>query len=747
MRSMPTIATMLFFCAAAPLSAQGLADAYRDAEAREMVRLARERRLLTDTRIREYRTTAMERVSVGLDAGLVEKLVYRRETASRIHWTHDTVRIDLLGAREVVPLMARNVQVPNGLAGSMPALAFDPVNSEMVLRLDSTDIRHPLAADSEEHYRFSSGDSTVISLPDGRKVRLRELRIEPRRRDRELMTGSFWLDRETHAVVQAYFRLARPWSSDDDGGRIPFVGELRAELDYIAVEYGLWDLRWWLPRTVAARGVASAGRFRAPVEFNRTYRNYEVVGDTAAAPPGPGVVSALDVPTCRPRTSFTIGVNLGSGDGSDADVRADSALARAQVRRQQVRDSMYAEPNRLNADSLGVADWKAVGCDRVFIVQRAEGARLLESPYLPGSIYGDDTPAAVPSELEAIARRVRDLPMPPWMWEAPRLQLPWNGGDLFRYNRVEGASVGGRLLASAGRFTATVEARLATAPMEPYGALGLRHDSRLFRTTVRGYHDLNVASIANQPFGFASTAAALILGRDDNDYFRATGAEFTLAPAPTRAQWYEIRLFGEAQRPVAQETDFSLFHSLGGDDDFRPNLAAARADQFGAALRLRTAGRVPGTRLRWGTELSVLGESGDFDLGHGAVTVRGDAPLGRFALGVEATAGGSTGDLTPQRGWQLGGVSSLRGYGGAALRGESFWRGRLELGTGLPLVRLSGFMDVGWAGERDAFAAGRPLRSAGFGLGVLDGLVRLDFARALDRHRSWRLHLHTTGVL
>src|SRR5690606_9841154 len=98
-------------------------------------------------------------------------------------------------------------------------LAFDPGDPQMLLRVDTTAIRHPLAEGGEAHYRFASGDTTVIRLPDGRTVRLRELRILPRRRDPQLIRGSFWLDAETHAVVQAYFRLARAFDADQPSER------------------------------------------------------------------------------------------------------------------------------------------------------------------------------------------------------------------------------------------------------------------------------------------------------------------------------------------------------------------------------------------------------------------------------------------------------------------------------------------------------------------------------------------------
>lgn len=136
-------------------AAQRPADAYLDEDAHELVRLAR----------------------------------VRRST------------VELLGAREVAPPIKAEAQVPFEIDEYVPHLAFDPGNPEVLVRFDTTVVRHPLLEGSEAHYRFESGDTTAIRLPDGSSVRLRELRVLPRRRDPHLVNGSFWLETETHAVV------------------------------------------------------------------------------------------------------------------------------------------------------------------------------------------------------------------------------------------------------------------------------------------------------------------------------------------------------------------------------------------------------------------------------------------------------------------------------------------------------------------------------------------------------------------
>jgi hypothetical protein len=55
---------------------------------------------------------------------------------------------------------------------------------------------------------------------------------------------------------------------------------------------------------------------------------------------------------------------------------------------------------------------------------------------------------------------------------------------------------------------------------------------------------------------------------------------------------------------------------------------------------------------------------------------------------------------------------------------------------------------VGWAGPREEFSLNvAPLWSVGTGVSVLDGLVRIDLARALRRPTGWRLEIYMDGAL
>jgi hypothetical protein len=69
---------------------------------------------------------------------------------------------------------------------------------------------------------------------------------------------------------------------------------------------------------------------------------------------------------------------------------------------------------------------------------------------------------------------------------------------------------------------------------------------------------------------------------------------------------------------------------------------------------------------------------------------------------------------------------------------------RLEVGIGPPLIRGVGFGDLGWAGERGSMRRGS---SAGFGISIMEGVLRLDFAKVLDGGEGVKFYLSGNGLL
>lgn len=724
MRSAAVLALLL---CALPAAAQD--DAYRDPRARELVKLARARRAVVDTRITGYQVTARERISARMSVMGLEKLLFRRETASRIDWSRDTVRVEVIGAREVMPPVRAGAQrmSPDNIASAAMVIAFDPADPEMLLRFDSTVIRNPLAAGSEAHYRYSSGDSLSIRLPNGRGVRILELRIAARRADPHLINGSFWLDSGTYAVVRAGFRQSRPYSSTQAGVSVA-IPEAGAELDYVAIDYGLWDRRWWLPRSVAARGVAHFSGRRFPLSYERTYEGYRVTGDTLAAAPtrqsAPEGVAATP-PRCRRQIKGSITV----GDGVQSDSSWEAAWDR-QMARMAARDTA-------KGDSAA-----APTCTQAFVMSRAPGTDLVGGPAFSAGIYDEKEGAVSEQELRTLTDLVRDLPGTPWSIGRPGVRLL--SPELIRFNRVEGLSLGARASLPLGPAELRGELRAGTT-----GEIGARlagsHSTAALRTEVAAYRGLEAVAVASQPFSLASSASALLLGRDENDYFRATGAELRLSPAATRSQRWDLRLFAEHQQGVRARTDASLRGTLDDGFDARENVAAERLGQAGATFRLRASRGDDPSRLRTRAELELHGETGGATFGRPLLRLGAEGPIGgRVGCGLSLAGGTGFGDVPVQRLWQIGGATTVRGHDAASLRGESLWLARAEVNRGAPFMRLSLFGDAGWAGDSAELWEARPLRGVGLGVSLLDNLVRVDLARGLGGG-GFRLHLRMGG--
>ena len=241
---------------------------------------------------------------------------------------------------------------------------------------------------------------------------------------------------------------------------------------------------------------------------------------------------------------------------------------------------------------------------------------------------------------------------------------------------------------------------------------------------------------------------ALFFGRDDADYYRSLGAELRAEPNGAASRWYSARLFVQREKAAEKETDFSFRHVFNNDHDFRPNLVAAKGTEYGGELTLRGNHGLNPEGFRFGGELYSHGAAGDHDFARAAVTLRASIPLpGAFSGAVEG-ATGLTSRLAPvQHVWYMGGTNSLRGYDAGVLAGETFWRGRAEIGYGLPAVRLVGFSDVAWAGARDEYSKGKPLMSVGAGASFLDGILRFDVARGLREPKGWTAMLYFDAAL
>ncbi len=700
-------------------------NVYADSAARLLVQKARERRQIADVSVERYKALSKERISMGLRGIRRDRLMYRREVAGRVEWTREGQgRIEVLGAREMVPVAMKGMKVPDDLIGFMPHLAYDPADNQMLLGWDDDSfLRHPLAPDAESHYRYRAGSRTTIQLQDGRTVRLVELEIIPQRSDPHLISGSFWLDAETHAVVQAAFRLARKIDilrdlddDDPDEDDVPgFLRNMTAELDYVTIDYGLYDLHWWMPRLIAFEGVVRIGPFRLPLLYERSYSEYEIEG----------VEQTVAIPI-------------------EEMMRRDSVRMAQQER---CEGGMSVTVGNEKSDTTPKRKLEGT-CGRWTIVMPADTNALLHSELLPADAYSRDEELLTEADLKQLKDRLEGLERAPTLLAAPELQYSLFDAGMLRYNRIEGLSVGTRGSADFGTYIVSGSARIGVADLEPNFRLAIEKPGQSMTLSVAAYRQLNGTDPLRSPFTFGNSLASLLFGRDEADFYRALGVELRGDPAGVAGGSYWWRIYAQRERSAEVETDFSVRRLFDNDYSFSPNIVADDNNALGAEGVLRFNRGLDPTGFHFGAELYGNASSGTFDFGRAALTLRFGIPLpGPFDMATEYAAGTSVDSLPIQHNWYIGGVGTLRGYDAGVLTGESFWRGRAEIGYGLPAVRLVGFSDVGWAGPRDSFSKGKPLLSVGAGISVLDGILRLDVARGLREPKGWAASLYFDAAL
>lgn len=704
----PTLLLALSLGSAAGAQATGdPGDAFVDAAARTAVERARERMGVVDRSIRGYRVLARERISVGMTVGRAERVVHREETVARVRWLRDGPgEVHVLAARETSPALSGRVRVPGDLRRDAPGLAFDPSGWAALGRFSVSDSTpHPLAPGSEAHYRYRSGDTTSIRLAGGRTVRLVELRLLPRRAAFELFTGSLWLDAETHDLVRAVIRPSRPFSlsrdaPDEDVEDVPApLRDMTADAPFITLEYALWEGRFWLPRVMAFEGVGGVGAMvGGKIRFERTYEGYEVTASEAADP-----------------------TPLGSAG---------------------------TEPARCTKESGKECVCGGGRCGAWTVHVPADTASLLSSPELAPSIFAAGESLLDDREMKEIERLLEGALGPLGGAGRPEVQWAVAEPELLRYNRVEGLSVGARASVDLQRAVADATARLGVADLDPGLEVGLTRAAIRRTDRVALYRRLEAVRPESYALGFGSSVSALLLGRDDGEYFRAMGAEVLSAGAARSRGGLSWRLFAERQSAAGKGTDWSVPRLFGAENGFRENITAETASQVGGALGFRSAESADPLGLRWGAEVGVEGSTGTFSFAQPSATVRirGGGAAGVVGL-LEAAAGTTIGTAPVQSLWYLGGPATVRGYGEVKASGDSYWRARGEVATAAPGARLALFSDAGWAGARDAVSVDPTLLSAGVGASFLDGLLRIDLSRALRGEGGWRLDLYLDGGL
>ena len=741
-----------------PVTAQHVATAFRTPLARTLLERARLARMKQDSTLRAYEATAYLRISAGLGFSKIgrDRLLFRHENVTNVSWNRDVgAWIDVKGARTALPIIpdegqkeaAEDVVDDSDIfmvpwyPGQEPLFAFN--SSVTQAQVDDRELVHPLAEGAEAYYTYIAGDSMSFRLPDGTVVRLRELRVRPREPKWNVAVGSLWFDLASGQLVRAAYRLAEPldiWAmvkeedpEDYDDIPIwvrPMISPMRAQVSAIAVEYGLYQGQFWLPRQRLAEGHAQVSFMRVPFRFEQSYR-YGSVDQVVPLPE----IQVASLP--EPPDSL-----------SEAEV---------EVWRESVRE-VRRDKRRAEADSVRRGLKEGVGCDSTgmrLVTRRDRDANLrvavripcnvetlASSPELPESIYDDGEEIFGSTERDALIKEALAMGAQPPMSIGSVPPRVYYGLEYTRFNRVEGLSTGALVEQTlGGGYTARLLARIGYADLEPNVELGLSRTNLTRTLTVRGYNRLVAANDWGNPLAFGSSLSAVLFGRDEGFYYRATGAELEwVRERPTGAR-FAWKLFAEQQRTADKELDRALGPA------FIANIDARKGGYAGLASRFTHTKGLDPNGFRLFTDARVEGAVSDSSsavYGRGALDVTMTQGLGRVAAALTMSGGSSVGPLPAQRRWFLGGAHTVRGQrADTSITGDAYWLGRLEVGTAVQGFRPVIFGDIGWTGSRERWQdVGRPMSGAGVGASAFDGLIRLDLARGIYPQKRTLLYLY-----
>jgi hypothetical protein len=684
----------------------GRADAFVDATARTLADRAMRARLETDAAIASYTATVRQRVAAGLRMPLKDRTLFRQESAMRVFWNRD--------GRNVVELLASREQHPGGVEAPLSVGEIhNPAGDRLHFGFSGSDseddwIHHPLAFSGLDHYRYRSGDTLRMAFPGGQRLTVIELQVIPRERTSRAVAGSLWIDEASGALVQAAFRLAREFdlfrdALDDDPDMAGLPGIFRpitADMNLLVIEYSLWHFRHWLPRVMRFEGMAQAGSLlRMPITAEIAYDIHDVRSDAERQPE----------------------IATAAADSVIAEWTAAGELTRVR----------QTGPSRGGMTVLRPADRQS----------------LLASPLLPPPVWADAPEFTTMAELESLRRALDGIQLPGQEHVEWDLAYGWQSTDLMRYNRVEGLSLGVRGTASYDPLVVAATLRLGAADLAPNASLSVRNVSRRYAVAMIADHGLRSVDDEQRALGLGPSLGALLLGRDDGDYYRSSALRMTLEPGTMRRGSWQAWAEVARHRPATKETDWSL-PSLWSSRTFRPAIVADEATLARAGVALRPWWGLDPLRAQAGVDARIEGGTGDFHYARASLLLRGALPLTRgHRLGLEVGAGTTEGGAPLQRNFFLGGPATLRGYEGGTAIGSSFGRARAELARGFPGAAMTLFGDVGWAGHRDAIHANDLLYSAGVGASLLDGFLRLDLTRAMRRSPGWRLEIYLDALL
>jgi len=638
-----------------PLTASLSQDAFVDPVARELLTRARIARAQQDTALRSYTARGTLQYSwwVRGRATERERLAARNQQVARIQWNLEAgVWAEPLGERDL-----QNGAEVRDFTDLLPVPHWEgrealwiPTSSNEATEFNTGDVFHPFDAGAEADYRYASGDSVRMTLPDGRIISIYELKILPRRADWHLISGAFWIE-ATGSLVRAAYRFAAPmdvweygmeshrdsvmeWNARaaTDTGRVAQQGLQRPSvrlvdrlayavlqgsvrpwqinLSAVTVEYGLHNGGLWLPRRQRAQREVQMGAVRQRIDWQESYV-YTSVNGAEPLPPVPVAPAAGEDTTAWAARGASVpedstlaaATTLASRYAASAERLRDSAAtrpARDSVRARQLRATAstsasfarqvmrrYAGCTQDSVYFAGTVQ-RYIGGVRVGLRLPCDTARLSRSSALPSSIYDTD-PALQSVEQDAMARSLDAAETP----ASPSAHTRAHTGlSYLRYNRIEGLSLGSSVTSNLRHgLLLEVDGQLGLADRVPNGALSLSKTAGRQTRRITAFHRLGVANDDwGAPLSFGASVSNLLFGQDEGFYYRSVGVEIAEQRVPSPALGSlstQWRLFAERQWNAGAEPNTQgSLANAIGSAAFPSNIEARGLSTLGAALEV-----------------------------------------------------------------------------------------------------------------------------------------------------------------
>ena len=712
-------------------------DAYLDTTARRLLLGVQAARRTAQLNVDTYTALIRERIGFGAPAYRRDRPLMHGERTARVRWSREEPDVvHLLGGRLQRPLTgADDSDFFPGLRAER--FAADPLSDPFIfgfavfVQAQDADaaVHSPLEPGSERHYQFRSGDTISVQLGDGSALEAVAVTAIPRYASIRLVSAIMWIDPESYGVARVAYRLAKPIDREiswhlrsggrwDSGLRVDIspvepadgvlasdsaasgpslfdrlvngvynnlFGRVEMDISTVVADYGLWEMRHWLPRSVTWRGHVT-----------------EAEGVTAAGdvlPSIPVMIDwALEIEDIRER---------GAEAAPGTPATASEALRRW----------------RLEGDSID-GELEEADPGETITITPADRQALATSDLLPPNFWEEDR-GIEDAALEQVAADLAALGTgeggdraeapSPWIFDPPGKTL-----RLLRYNPVEHVSVGTRLERDFGWGRAALTAGVGTSRLDlPDIDLTLQRNQPNHRMLVSFYRGLR----HTDPGDLDTGSPGVYVTGDPADFHWSHGAAIRFLPPAAERNWLSLRLFAE------QDTD------IGTDD---------RRNRVGATVAWRPwRGGFEAGSLGGGGRASVRAVAGDNP--HARAVVEGALviPLpSRLSVGMQAGTARVWGEPAVQDLWRIGASGHwLRGYA-ESVRGSRIQMARVDLQRPVSFLRLSVFAD--WAA-----ASGIHFNALGAGLVFMNGIIRMDVARGLQSGRESGpdavLRLHFSG--